>query len=146
MLCKLEVTALALHAAAVVATLEDPVPYVRLAGLVALGKLLPETLAQHAVAVIAKLKDANARVSKAALELLGKLGLEVLKITMTKPSQETRTGMQLSVASNGVTFVEALDKGGLAFAAGIRVGYTVLAANGVAVEDHKQGEWIVLAA
>ena len=42
--------------------------------------------------------------------------LETLKITIVKPTQEARTGMQLSDADNGTTFVEVLNESGLAFA------------------------------
>ena len=72
--------------------------------------------------------------------------LETLKITIVKPTQEARTGMQLSDADNGTTFVEVLNESGLAFAAGVRVGDTVFAVNGVAVIDHEQGAGMVIAA
>ena len=56
---KLEPAALAQHAAAVVAKLEDCRLGVRRAALETLGKLEPAALAQHAAAIVAKLEDSD---------------------------------------------------------------------------------------
>ena len=69
----LEPAALAEHAAAVVAKLEDADKNVRKAVLEALAKLEPAALAEHAAAVVAKLAHANRDVREAVLQTLAKL-------------------------------------------------------------------------
>ena len=65
--------ALAQHAGAIVARLEDSDPDVRYRALTTLGELEPATLAQHADAVVARLEDDDWRVRIEALKTLGKL-------------------------------------------------------------------------
>ena len=67
---KLEPAALAQHADAVVARLEDDDVDVAWKALVALGKLEPAVLAQHAGAVVGKLNDDHEYVRKAAWNTL----------------------------------------------------------------------------
>ena len=66
---KLEGEALAEHAVAVVAKLEDSNGAVRQAAVETLGKQ-GAALAEHAVAVVAMLKDSDEYVRKAAVETL----------------------------------------------------------------------------
>ena len=70
---KLDAPALAPHAAALVAKLEDSEYYVRKAAVETLGKLDAAALAQHAAALVAMLEDSDHDVRKAAVETLGKL-------------------------------------------------------------------------
>ena len=74
---QLEPAALAQHAEAVVARLEDADGvrgrYVRKLALQTLGKLEPATLAQHADAIAARLEDSFDRVCVSALRSLSKL-------------------------------------------------------------------------
>ena len=75
---KLSAEALAPHAAAVVAKLDDSDWGVREAAVETLGKLSAEALASHAAAVVAKLEDSDRYVRRAAVQTLGKLELAVL--------------------------------------------------------------------
>jgi HEAT repeat protein len=89
---KLSAEALASHAAAVVAKLEDSSQFVRLAAVGTLGKLSAEALAPHAAAVLAKLEDSD-DVRRAAVETLGKLELAVLakyKTALQKLAKQDR--------------------------------------------------------
>ena len=81
---KLEPAALAQHAAAVAARLEDCDPYfddrpdrgddgVRWAAVKTLGKLEPPVLALHAALIVAKLEDPDRCVRIAAVQTLDKL-------------------------------------------------------------------------
>ena len=72
----LEPAALAEHAAAVVAKLEDADGGVRRLALKTLGVLEPAALAEHAAAIVAKLADKGWDVREAAWKVLGKLGAE----------------------------------------------------------------------
>ena len=82
--------------------------------------------------------------ARAVMESLRPM-LAPIVIVITKPTRDSRVGMQLN-DEGSVTFVEHLVADGLAAASGIELGDAVMAVNDVPVTDCERGASLVLAA
>jgi hypothetical protein len=85
--------------------------------------------------------DTVANMEQASAQTEG----QSITVALCKRSQEARAGMLL-VSTEAGTTVDALNESGLAAAAGIQMGDTVVCVNGVAITNHEHGAALILAA